>query len=149
MAWTEFTRRRYEGKVPRYSNDVWDEQGASEKGRFLFPCTDTERCFAVVLDHFDCSGGGFGYSLEQSSGGACQDENVARRVAGSIGVPVFPKCDILVAVHCFNSPVMSVQVQDVFGIRLGQAADQPGRFRFAFHDISGPDMRAAARDAGN
>ena len=86
--------------------------------------------------------------LDIRSGGACQDENVARRVAGSIGVPVFPKCDILVAVHCFNSPVISVQVQDVFGVRLGQAGAQPGRFRFAFHYISGPDMRAAARDAG-
>lgn len=67
----------------------------------------------------------------------------------TVCVAIFSQCDVLVSMHDFNLPMISIEPQNGFWCGRCHAGYQIGDLRFAFRDLAFADMAATTGDTRN
>ena len=127
-------------------------QGDSEKPDFFVSCDDRDSFGTIILDYFDRSCRRFCDAFKQGQGATGEREDILRRIVRTVCVAIFSQCDVLVSMHDFNLPMISIEPQNGFWCDRCHAGYQIGDLRFAFRDLAFADMAATTgdtRDAGD
>ena len=122
------------------SSSLGSSQGDSEKPDFFVSCDDRDSFCAIILDYFDRSCRRFCDAFKQGQGATGEREDILRRMVRTVCVAIFSQCDVLVSMHDFNLPMISIEPQNGFWCGRCHTGYQIGNLRFAFRDLAFADM---------